>query len=112
MRRTFALAFALTTLVAPAAFADAGHAGHGDHGASATASASLSDGQIKKVDKAAGKITVAHGPLQNLGMPGMTMAFAVKDAGWLDRFKVGDKVRFLVEMVNGAYTIVQIDPAG
>lgn len=109
MRRTLALAFALTTLVAPAAFADGGHAGHGDHGAAAAAS--LSDGQVKKVDKAAGKITVAHGPLQNLGMPGMTMAFAVKDAGWLERFKAGDKVRFLVEMVNGAYTIVQMDQA-
>lgn len=109
MRRTLALTFALTALVAPAAFAADHHAGHADMAAKP---ASLTDGVVKKVDKAAGKITLSHGPLENLGMPGMTMAFAVKDPAWLDRYKAGDKVRFVAEMVNGTYTVVRIDPAG
>ena len=31
------------------------------------------EGEVRKVDKAAGKITVKHGPIANLDMPGMTM---------------------------------------
>lgn len=108
MRHALAFALALTALVAPAAFAGSDHAGHTGMAAK---QAGLTDGVVKKVDKAAGKITLSHGPLENLGMPGMTMAFSVKDAAWLDRFKAGDKVRFLAELVNGSYTVVRIDPA-
>jgi Cu(I)/Ag(I) efflux system periplasmic protein CusF len=109
MQRRLALALALVTLVAPAAFAGHEHAGHGTM--APAASAKLSEGVVKKVDKGSGKITLAHGPLENLGMPGMTMAFAVKDAAWLDRFKIGDQVRFQAELVNGTYTVVRMDPA-
>ncbi|HZX30086.1 MAG TPA: copper-binding protein [Rhodocyclaceae bacterium] len=112
MRRTLAFAVALTALVAPAAFAADHNAGHAGHADMAAKPASLTEGVVKKVDKAAGKITLSHGPLENLGMPGMTMAFAVKDPAWLDRFKAGDKVRFVADRVNGTYTVVRIDPAG
>lgn len=75
-------------------------------------SATLVDGTVKKVDKAAGKVTLAHGPLKNLGMDmGMTMAFRVKDASWLDKMKEGDKIRFGAEVINGVYTVVQFEPA-
>lgn len=106
MLRPFA--FILAALVAPAAFATSGHAGHMT-AAAAAAAASLTEGVVKKVDKAAGKITLSHGPLENLGMPGMTMAFAVKDPAWLERYKPGDKVRFVADHVNGVYTVVQMD---
>lgn len=70
--------------------------------------APLADGEIKKVDKEAGKITIKHGPLANLSMPAMTMVFRVKDPAMLDQVKSGDKVKFLAEKVNGALTITTL----
>jgi Cu/Ag efflux protein CusF len=74
-------------------------------------SATLSDGEVRKVDKDAKKITLRHGPLQNLDMPAMTMVFQVKDPVMLDQVKVGDKVKFQAEKIGGAFTVVQIEPA-
>lgn len=70
----------------------------------------MSDGEVKKVDVAAGRVTVKHGPLENLGMPGMTMVFKVKDAAWLEQMRAGDKIHFLADRVNGAFTIVVYEP--
>lgn len=70
-----------------------------------------SDGEIRKVDKEARKITIQHGPIQNLGMPPMTMVFQVKDAALLDQVKAGDKVKFTAEKVGGAYTVTTIEKA-
>lgn len=70
----------------------------------------LSEGTVRKVDKAAGKVTIAHGPLENLGMPGMTMVFRVKDAAWLEWMKPGDKIRFQAERIGGIFTVVQYEP--
>jgi Cu(I)/Ag(I) efflux system protein CusF len=70
-----------------------------------------SDGEIKKVDKEAGKITVKHGPLVNLDMPAMTMVFKVKDPAMLEQVKAGDKVKFTVEKINGAFTITALKAA-
>jgi len=80
-----------------------------DSAQKAAAAGPTADGEIKKVDKDAGKITIKHGPLANLDMPGMTMVFRVKDAAMLDQVKVGDKVRFNVEKVNGALTVTAIE---
>jgi Cu(I)/Ag(I) efflux system periplasmic protein CusF len=68
------------------------------HGAmpAAPADAPLTNGLVKKVDKAGGTLTVAHGPLPN-GMPGMTMAFHVKDPAWLGKMKDGQKIRFAID---------------
>lgn len=71
----------------------------------------ISQGTIKKIDKPAGRVTIAHGPLENLGMPGMTMAFKVQEPKWLDTFKAGDKVRFRVEEIKGDYVVVRIEAA-
>ncbi len=70
----------------------------------------LSDGEIRKVDKDAKKVTIKHGPLQNLDMPAMTMVFQVKDPGVLDQLKAGDKVKFLAEKIGGTYTATKIEP--
>lgn len=69
------------------------------------------DAQVKKIDKTAGKATLTHGPLENLGMPAMTMVFRVKESDWLNQMKEGDKIRFQADNVNGALTIVQFEPA-
>ena len=77
----------------------------------APAEAKLVEGLVKKVDKSAGKVTLAHGPLANLGMDmAMTMAFRVKDATWLDQMKEGSKIRFMADSVNGALTVVKFEP--
>lgn len=83
------------------------HAGH----AAAAAPATMSEGSIKKVDASAGKLTISHGPLANLGMPAMTMSFAVKDRSWLTAYKPGDRVRFVADQTGGTYTVVQIEAA-
>ena len=96
-------AFAQTT---PAAGAD-----HAAHHASAPAAAPQSEGEVRKIDKAQGKLTLRHGPLQNLDMPAMTMVFRVSDPKLLDSLKEGDKVRFSAEKINGAFTVTAIQPA-
>lgn len=92
--------------------AHSGHGAHAGHGSQhAAAPAELTEGEVKKIDKEAGKITLRHGELKNLNMPGMTMAFRVKDPAMLDHAKVGDKVRFAAERVNGAIMVVQLQAA-
>ena len=71
--------------------------------------AAMSAGEVKKIDKEAGKITIKHGPLANLDMPAMTMVFRVKDPAMLDRVKVGDQIHFVAEKVNGALTVAKIE---
>ena len=68
-------------------------------------------GTVEAVDAAAGKITIAHGPLLNLDMPAMTMVFRVKDAAWLDQLQAGRTIRFLADSVNGSLTIVRLEAA-
>lgn len=67
------------------------------------------EGEIREIDKDAGKITIKHGPISNLQMPDMTMVFHVTDPAMLDQVKEGDKVRFHVEKMNGALTITKIE---
>jgi Cu/Ag efflux protein CusF len=74
-------------------------------------SATLADGEIRKVDKEAKKLTIKHGPLPSLDMPAMTMVFQVKDAAMLDQVKAGDKVKFAAEKLGGAYTVTRIEAA-
>ena len=71
----------------------------------------LSDGEVRKVDKDAKKITIKHGPLANLDMPSMTMVFQVSDPAMLNQVKAGDKVKFQAEKVGAAYTVTKIEPA-
>lgn len=86
---------------------------HAQHGVSKAGSAPMEmvSGQVKKVDQAAKSVTLAHGPLTNLGMPAMTMTFKVPDAAWLGQMKTGDKIRFMADRVNGAFTMVHFEPA-
>jgi len=92
------------------------HAGHGMTSASSanavnTADSTLVDGQVKKIDKAGGKITVSHGPLTNLNMPAMTMVFRVNLADWLEQLQPEEKIRFVADSINGALTIVRLETA-
>jgi Cu/Ag efflux protein CusF len=77
---------------------------------SSSASAGMTDGEVRKVDKDAGKLTLRHGPIQNLDMPGMTMVFRVADKSRLDTLKAGDRVRFKAESDNGQLVVTEIRP--
>lgn len=74
-------------------------------------SPSLTDGEVKKIDKEQGKITLKHGAIKHMDMPGMTMVFLAKDKAMLDTVKAGDKVRFMVVDQGGKMTVTEIQPA-
>ena len=75
---------------------------------SGDANDSMSHGEVKKIDSTAQKLTIKHGPLENLGMGAMTMVFKVKDPAMLSQVKVGDKIDFVAEEVNGTLTVVKL----
>lgn len=79
--------------------------------ASATSAADMSQGEVRKVDKENKKITLKHGEIKNLEMPGMTMVFQVKEPAMLDAVKQGDKVQFKAEKAGGALVITDIQVA-
>ena len=68
----------------------------------------MTDGEVRKVDKSAGKVTIKHGDIKNLAMPGMTMAFPVKDEALLDKVKTGDKIKFKVVMEGEKIVVTDI----
>src|ERR1700682_166216 len=79
----------------------------------AVAQASTVNGEVKKIDETAGKITLKHGPIKNLDMDedGMTMVFTVQDPAMLKQVKGGDKVKFEAERATAGITIVKIEKA-
>jgi Cu(I)/Ag(I) efflux system protein CusF len=77
----------------------------------AWAQGSMTDGEVRKVDVAAGKLTLQHGEIKSLDMPPMTMVYRVKDTAMLTRLKAGDKVRFSAAKVDGQYTVMSIEVA-
>jgi Cu/Ag efflux protein CusF len=70
-------------------------------------------GEVRKIDDGAGKITLKHGPIKKLDMDenGMTMVFRVQDPAMLKQVKVGDKVQFEADRVNGQITVTKIQKA-
>ncbi|QOT81048.1 copper-binding protein [Cupriavidus basilensis] len=68
----------------------------------------MTDGEIRKVDAAAGKLTIKHGPIANLDMGAMTMIFRVQDPALLGQVKEGDHVSFSVIRANGALTVTTL----
>lgn len=74
----------------------------------AVAQAAMVNGEVKKIDEEAGKITLNHGPIKNLDMEGMTMVLRVKDPAMLKKLKVGDKVQFEAERTAEGVTITNI----
>ena len=76
-----------------------------------SALAGYTEGEVRKVDKAGGKVTLKHGPIANLEMPPMTMVFRVKEPALLANLKEGDKVKFKADKVQGAYTVTELAPA-
>jgi Cu/Ag efflux protein CusF len=118
--RLTALALVLSAAIAPPAWA-ASHQGgpapqgdSGQSGASARASATtvdLTDGEVRKVDKDAGKLTLRHAEIKSLDMPPMTMVFVVRDKAMLDTLKAGDKIKFKAVNEGGRFTVTELQRA-
>jgi Cu(I)/Ag(I) efflux system protein CusF len=70
----------------------------------------MSDGEVKRIDKDTGKITLKHGEIKNLDMPGMTMVFTAKDKSLLDKVQLGNKVKFHAISDNGKMMVTDIQP--
>jgi Cu(I)/Ag(I) efflux system periplasmic protein CusF len=70
-----------------------------------------SEGEIRRIDKEVGKVTLRHGPIENLDMPAMTMVFRYADPTLLQGLKEGDKVRFAADRVDGVITVTRIEAA-
>lgn len=66
-------------------------------------------GEVKKVDKPAGRITLKHAEIKVFDMPGLTGAYKVQDPSMLDKVQVGDRVQFNLDRINSVYTITKID---
>jgi len=105
--KTFAIMLALAA--APAAFAaqsmdgmDMKPAGQAKQAPTPVAA------EIQKIDMKAGKVTLKHAAIENLGMPAMTMAFPIKDRASLKNFKEGESVSVMFDKVGGKPTVVDI----
>lgn len=106
---TATLAAVALSLGAPCAHAQHAH----DHGARTVASkvpgeAAAADGEVRKVDRAKGTVTLKHGPLEALGMGPMTMVFHASDAKLLANVKEGDRVRFTPEHKDGKFYLTSL----
>lgn len=87
--------------MAIAAFAGAG---------AVAAQSEMVEGEVRKIDESAGKITIKHGPIKKFDMDsGMTMVFRANDPGMLKQVKAGDKIRFETDKVNGQFTVMKIE---
>ncbi len=101
------LAHGAIALFAPwPVLADDSH--HKPTAAAAAPATDMTDGEVRKVDLDAGKLTLKHAEIKNLDMPGMTMVFVVKDKAMLDKLKAGDKVKFRAINDAGKFTVTDV----
>lgn len=106
---TASIACLLLVPMAQAQTTTADHAAHHLVAAASAPAGAMAEGEVRKVDKEQAKLTLKHGPIANLEMPGMTMVFRVADPKMLDKLQPGDKVRFTAERVNGAIAVTAIE---
>ena len=112
---TLFTAFALASMAPTGAIAADDHKNHAGHGDAAKpfvvaqAATAMADGEVRKIDRTQGKITLKHGEIKNLDMSPMTMVFRVSDPALLDLVKEGDKVGFSADKVGGQFTVTGIE---
>ena len=102
-----ATALAITALAGNPVFAQM-NMDHGKMGMAAMPG--MTDGEVRKIDKDTGKITIKHGEIKHMEMPGMTMVFVVKDKALLDKTAIGAKIQFMVMSESGQMVVTDIQP--
>ncbi|PWB59114.1 MAG: hypothetical protein C3F16_12770 [Betaproteobacteria bacterium] len=108
--KRIALTLLLSAMAATAAAQHAHHAPAAGTVAQAAAN-DMADGEVRKVDKAAGKIIIRHGEIKSVNMGPMTMVFGVKSPALLEGLAAGDKVKFQVAQIDGDYVVTAIRKA-
>jgi len=116
MPRPIPLSMALAVGLMLGTHALAQHQGH-DHGstpaaspeAPATSELPWAEAEVRRVDLAAGKVSLRHGEIKNLEMPPMTMVFTVQDKSDLAALKAGDRIRFTADQIQGTYTVLRLE---
>jgi len=111
MKRIWILAAALLPALGPVAAVAADAPAGKAEAKAATPAAPLTAGEVKKVDREAKKLTIKHGPIDNLKMPPMTMVFRVKDGAMLDGLAPGTKIRFHAEEADGGLLVTKLQKA-
>lgn len=111
MKRIAAVSLLGLALALPALADDRHHKDKAGAAAPAGTGVALAEGEVRRVDKDAKKITIKHGPLPRLDMPPMTMVFQVRDPAMLEQVKPGDRILFDADKIGGAYTVLKIEPA-
>lgn len=86
------------------------HHSHAD-AVSAVSASHMAEGEVKKVNRDNKKMTIKHGEIKSLDMPGMTMVFQISDTALLETFKAGDKVKFVIEKLDGAFVVTSMQLA-
>jgi Cu(I)/Ag(I) efflux system periplasmic protein CusF len=120
IRRFSHIAFASLLALGAAAFAQ--QPAGGDHSAHHPATpapatqaqspaSDLAEGEVRRIDKSAGKVTLRHGEIKSLDMPPMTMVFTVTDPALLENLRQGDKVKFRAVHEGGQYRVTALEPA-
>lgn len=71
----------------------------------------LADGEIRRIDKASGKLTIKHGKIDSISMPPMTMVFILRDKALLETLAVNDKVKFDVKQEGNDYIVTRLEKA-
>jgi len=96
MKTLLALAFTLATSGAAMA-----QMNHGDM--------PMSQGKITKIDEKWNRLTIDHGPLENLEMEAMTMVFEVADPAMMEGLAEGQEITFMADRVKGKLTVTEIE---
>ena len=58
------------------------------------------------------QVTIAHGPVEGLGWPAMTMSFRAGSPELVQGVRVGDRVSFAFRQDGGAYVLTSLSKAG
>lgn len=68
------------------------------------------EAEVRRIDVRGNRLSLRHGPIPNLDMPPMTMFFQVSDPAMLERVRVGERIRFSADRINGQYTVMEWQP--
>lgn len=68
----------------------------------------MATGIVKKLNPKTGVVTLAHGPVNSMNWPPMTMGFKVKDKALLTKLKEGRKVGFEFVQEGDDYVVTSV----
>ena len=109
-KHLFAFSLVFSAASFTAVYAQDKHHSHAD-AVSAVSASHMAEGEIKKINRDNKKMTIKHGDIKSLDMPGMTMVFQIRDNSILQTFKAGDKVKFVIEKLDGAFVVTSMQLA-